>query len=55
MVKRAGCGSPEGDVWIDDAWARGYQPTQMSRFGIAPPGDEAPSVHLGIIAEYALR
>jgi hypothetical protein len=27
----------------------------MSRFGVAPPGDEAPSDHLGIIAEYALR
>jgi hypothetical protein len=57
MVNRAGCGNPEGYVWkrIDYAWARGYQPTQMTRFGMAPPGDEAPSDHLGILAEYALR
>jgi len=55
MVNRAGCGVPEGYVWkrIDYAWSRGFEPIHMTRFGMAPPGEGAPSDHYGIIAEYA--
>ena len=55
MVNRAGCGVPEGYVWkrVDYAWVKGYRPAGMTRFGITPPGDAAPSDHYGIIVTIA--
>ena len=55
MTNRTGCGSPEGYSWkrIDYAWTRGdYLPLSMTRFGVTPAGDSAPSDHYGIITEY---
>jgi hypothetical protein len=56
MVNRRGCGVPEGYVWkrIDYAWSKYLTPVSISRFGIVPAGEAAPSDHLGIIAEYAI-
>ena len=56
MVNRAGCGVPEGYVWkrIDYAWSKRLTPVSITRFGIAAPGEAAPSDHLGIVAEYAV-
>jgi endonuclease/exonuclease/phosphatase family metal-dependent hydrolase len=57
MVNRAGCGTPEGYVWkrIDYAWSRELTPVDVVRFGVRPPGDAAPSDHLGLIATYHAR
>jgi len=55
MVNRARCGQPEGAAWkrIDYAWApRDQRPLDMTRFGIVPPGDPAPSDHYGIVVRY---
>ena len=55
MTNRPGCGLPEGYAWkrIDYAWSPvGYHPLSMTRFGIVPAGEGAPSDHYGIIAEY---
>lgn len=56
MTNRPNCGVPEGYVWkrIDYAWSSpALVPISMSRFGMVTPGDEAPSDHYGIIAEFA--
>lgn len=55
MTNRRGCGGPEGYTWerIDYAWSKGLTPVSMSRFGMVPPGDAAPSDHYGIVVEYA--
>jgi exonuclease III len=54
MLNRAGCGRPEGAPWkrIDYAWSKGLAPRAIERFGVVPPGDAAPSDHLGIVASY---
>jgi Bacterial Ig domain len=55
MTNRSGCGSPVGYAWkrIDYAWTPGdFHPLSMTRFGIVPAGDGAPSDHYGIVAEY---
>ena len=52
MINRAGCGVPEGYAWkrIDYAWTpASVTPTAMSRFGIVPAGDAAPSDHYGVV------
>jgi hypothetical protein len=53
MVNRSRCGQPEGAAWkrIDYAWAP-RPPLDMTRFGIVPPGDPAPSDHYGIVVRY---
>jgi hypothetical protein len=54
MVNRAGCGKPEGYPWkrIDYAWSFKLPPVSMTRFGMVPPGDAAPSDHYGIVVEF---
>ena len=54
IASRSGCGVPEGYGWkrIDYAWSTPMIPVSMGRFGVVPGGDEAPSDHYGIIAEY---
>jgi exonuclease III len=55
MVNRIRCGDPEGYAWkrVDYAWSpASYPPVAMTRFGIVPPGEAAPSDHYGIIATY---
>jgi exonuclease III len=55
MTNRPGCGTPEGYGWkrIDYAWSPAdFRPLSMTRFGIVPGGDGAPSDHYGVIAEY---
>jgi exonuclease III len=55
MLNRRGCGAPEGAAWkrIDYAWSPdNFRPTEIARFGVVTPGDEAPSDHYGIIAAY---
>ena len=54
MTNRAGCGSPAGSAFkrIDYAWSKNILPVSMQRFGVVPPGTEAPSDHYGIIVEY---
>lgn len=58
MVNRPRCGDPEGYAWkrIDYAWSpSSYPPSDITRFGIVPPGDAAPSDHYGIVAAYPAR
>jgi hypothetical protein len=47
---------PEGYAWkrIDYAWSKKLPPVNIQRFGGVPPGDAAPSDHLGIVVEYAV-
>ena len=54
MVNRAGCGVPDGYAWkrIDYAWSRGVSPISIERFANMVPGEQSPSDHYGIIAEY---
>jgi exonuclease III len=54
MLNRNGCGKPMGAAWkrIDYAWSKGLTPRAIDRFGVVPPGDAAPSDHLGIVAQY---
>ena len=54
MWNRVGCGAPEGYLWkrIDYAWSRYTNPVSMTRFGMVPGGQCAPSDHAGVIAEY---
>ena len=54
MLNRAGCGKPEGAPWkrIDYAWSKGLTPIAMERFGMPPPGEAAPSDHVGIVATF---
>jgi endonuclease/exonuclease/phosphatase family metal-dependent hydrolase len=56
MLNRRGCGMPEGYAWkrIDYAWSKKLPPVNIQRFGGVPPGDAAPSDHLGIVVEYAV-
>jgi exonuclease III len=57
MTNRPGCGVPEGSAWkrIDYALApSSLAPLSMTRFGVVPAGDEAPSDHYGIVAEYPI-
>ncbi|MEP6915056.1 MAG: Ig-like domain-containing protein, partial [Acidobacteriota bacterium] len=55
MWNRAGCGTPEGNLYkrIDYAWSKWLSPLSVIRFGMVTPGQPAPSDHAGIIAEYA--
>jgi hypothetical protein len=56
MLNRVRCGTPEGAAWkrIDYAWSTpDLPPIAMQRFGLVPAGEEAPSDHYGIVAEYA--
>ena len=55
MLNRVRCGQPEGYAWkrIDYAWSPStYLPLDITRFGVSPPGEAAPSDHYGIIASY---
>ena len=54
MTNRAGCGRPEGATWkrIDYVWSKGIAATSIERFGVAPPGDAAPSDHYGLVAAF---
>ncbi len=55
MTNRAGCGSPEGNVWKrpDYTWSPShFLPVSITRFGMVPPGDAAPSDHYGILTEF---
>jgi Big-like domain-containing protein len=55
MTNRAGCGSPVGYVYKrpDYTWSPStYRPVSISRFGVVPAGDEAPSDHYGLITEF---
>ena len=55
MLNRRGCGTPEGYAWKrpDYVWSPAhYAPVAISRFGMVPPGDAAPSDHYGLIAEF---
>ena len=57
MTNRAGCGSPVGYGWKrpDYTWSpANYLPVSITRFGIVPAGDEAPSDHYGLITEFPL-
>jgi hypothetical protein len=52
MADRAGCGVPEGYTWkrIDYAWTPpAYQPVDIQRWAMNPPGDASPSDHYAII------
>jgi hypothetical protein len=55
MTNRAGCGQPEGATWkrIDYVWSKGIAALSIDRFGLAPPGDAAPSDHYGLVAAFA--
>jgi hypothetical protein len=55
MTNRVGCGSPAGYGWKrpDYTWSPpNFLPVSMTRFGIVPAGDEAPSDHYGLITEF---
>jgi Big-like domain-containing protein len=55
MTNRVGCGSPEGYVYKrpDYTWSPStFRPVSISRFGVVPAGDEAPSDHYGLITEF---
>ena len=55
MTNRVGCGSPVGYGWKrpDYTWSpANYLPVSITRFGIVPGGDEAPSDHYGLITEF---
>lgn len=55
MTNRAGCGSPVGYGWkrSDYTWSpANFLPLSITRFGIVPAGDEAPSDHYGLISEF---
>ena len=54
MTNRAGCGNPIGSPYkrIDYSWSKNLLPLSFQRFGMVPPGHEAPSDHYGIIVEY---
>ena len=57
MTNRVRCGTPEGYGWkrIDYVWSPAhYLPVSISRFGIVPAGEPAPSDHYGLIAEFPL-
>jgi hypothetical protein len=55
MTNRAGCGSPVGYGWKrpDYTWSpANFLPVSITRFGVVPAGDEAPSDHYGLITEF---
>lgn len=55
MTNRSGCGTPEGYSWkrIDYAWSPAdFRPLSIERWATVTAGDEAPSDHYGIVAEY---
>lgn len=55
MTNRPRCGIPEGYVWKrpDYMWSPSYLlPKSISRFGIVPAGEAAPSDHYGLLAEF---
>ena len=55
MTNRVGCGSPVGYSWKrpDYTWSpANFLPVSITRFGIVPAGDEAPSDHYGLITEF---
>jgi len=55
MLNRAGCGSPVGYAWKrpDYTWSpSNYRPVSITRFGVVPAGEDAPSDHYGLITEF---
>ncbi len=54
MATRNGCGEPNGNLYrrIDYVFAQGLRPVSTARFGRAEPGADAPSDHVGVVAEY---
>jgi endonuclease/exonuclease/phosphatase family metal-dependent hydrolase len=57
MASRRGCGAPEGNLFkrIDYVYAIGARVLSTSRFGRAAPGADAPSDHVGLIAEVEIQ
>ncbi|MDQ3213687.1 MAG: endonuclease/exonuclease/phosphatase family protein [Acidobacteriota bacterium] len=53
MASRPGCGSPAGNLYkrIDYVYSSGLQTVSTDRFARAAPGGDAPSDHVGLIAE----
>jgi endonuclease/exonuclease/phosphatase family metal-dependent hydrolase len=53
MASRRGCGTPEGNLYkrIDYVYTIGARVLSTSRFGRAAPGADAPSDHVGLVAE----
>jgi hypothetical protein len=53
MQTRAGCGTPSGNLFkrIDYVYSSGMRTLSTDRFGRATPGGDAPSDHVGLIAE----
>jgi hypothetical protein len=57
MTNRAGCGTPEGNVWkrADYTWSpSNFLPVSAGIFGNVPAGDAAPSDHYGIVSEFVV-
>jgi hypothetical protein len=55
MANRNGCGDPAGYAFkrIDYTWLKGFAPTAMSRFAMAPPGEASLSDHYGLIVSFS--
>lgn len=53
MASRPGCGSPPGNLYkrIDYVYSSGLQTLSTDRFARSAPGTDAPSDHVGLIAE----
>jgi hypothetical protein len=53
MATRNGCGIPVGNLYkrIDYVYSHGMRTLSTDRFGRAEPGGDAPSDHVGVIAE----
>jgi len=53
MASRKGCGSPSGNLFkrIDYVFSNGLRAVSTTRFARAAPGADAPSDHVGLIAE----
>jgi hypothetical protein len=55
MLNRRGCGTPEGYAWKrpDYVWSPAhYLPLSITRFGMVPAGDAAPSDHYGLVVQF---
>lgn len=57
MAGRRGCGAPEGNLYkrIDYVYTMGARVLSTARFGRADPGGDAPSDHVGLIAEVEIQ
>ena len=57
MASRRGCGDPNGSLFkrIDYIHAKGLTVLGTTRFARSQPGADAPSDHVGVLAEIAWR